>query len=656
MSAFEKVDISLNNDIKSLKSSLFKSIVVETHPIVIQLEEFGYDPIYSRRVLYYLHPEDLEEALNYMSVENGIIQHRFVFNRRVPNNICYICGEEEKYHLKELNNSNEDYKNNLKINSYQSEEDQKDNNDINDLNKNTNYINTQEDLIDNSERISKEVTIKELTENIDIPEINTKNEEKITNSVNNEVHNSFCNNDIKESNLNSKQNMNECEICNELFYVNNTNKNELCGHYFCNNCWYDSFSVKIKENKIPSIKCLKYECNEKLSDEFIINILNNDINLIKKYKRYKLELEIINSPNKKLCPYPNCDSYLEQKDLLSKYIPCKNNHIYCFYCLEKPHGNSPCNESLASSMVEYAKNNFVKKCPQCSIITEKNNGCNHITCTKCGYQWCWLCNEQYNPFHFQEGKCKGFQFFQPKNNYDIKLLMEGKINMDELPLSQRQYNIHVNDNNENNNNNFAINQNPIIEPIRTYHDEIFNVGLGVENEIFNINHRNKLYYNFKNVSFIIFYIFFGNLYFIINILSGKNYFIKYNIIFILIFIAFFFQLIFLNIISLILIIIFSCCKKLDVKLYFKRFILIILHLLMHKLIWTLNLWEDKFKSKRIVFFPFVILCTINIFPQILINAVIIFIRLLRKRNFHDFFDELESMLEDLLIIYLFPLI
>ena len=74
--------------------------------LVIQLQEFGYDKIYSRRVFYYLHPEDIEEALNYMSIENGIIQHRFVKDKRnISNKMCYICNENEEIHLKELNNS-----------------------------------------------------------------------------------------------------------------------------------------------------------------------------------------------------------------------------------------------------------------------------------------------------------------------------------------------------------------------------------------------------------------------------------------------------------------------------------------------------------------------------------------------------------------------
>ena len=64
------------------------------------MQEFGYDIIYSRRVFYYLHPEDLEEALNFMAIENGIIQHRYLQDRRNnTNKLCYICGEPKEIHL-----------------------------------------------------------------------------------------------------------------------------------------------------------------------------------------------------------------------------------------------------------------------------------------------------------------------------------------------------------------------------------------------------------------------------------------------------------------------------------------------------------------------------------------------------------------------------
>ena len=245
--------------------------------------------------------------------------------------------------------------------------------------------------------------------------LNSSNEIKtIKKNLESEFNNLNINKEIKKQNkseilentkdkieLKLNEEKKECEICNEIFQVNEFNKLEKCGHSFCSSCWYDALSV--------SIKCLNYNCPEKLSDSFIINILKDDNDLLKIYKKYKLELEIIENPNKKLCPYPNCDSYLELKDIHNKDVSCLNNHMFCFLCLKKPHGNLPCNEKdLDKSVREYAKNNFVKKCPKCNIIIEKNKGCNHITCTKCGYQWCWLCNEEYNENHFNEGKCKGF--------------------------------------------------------------------------------------------------------------------------------------------------------------------------------------------------------------------------------------------------------
>ena len=81
----------------------------------------------------------------------------------------------------------------------------------------------------------------------------------------------------------------------------------------------------------------------KISDEFVLNLLGSDDDLIKKYKKYKLELEILNNPNKKLCPFPNCDSHLELVDIKNKDVQYKNNHNYCFLCLNKPHGKLPCN-------------------------------------------------------------------------------------------------------------------------------------------------------------------------------------------------------------------------------------------------------------------------------------------------------------------------
>ena len=616
------------------------------------------------QLFYYLHPDDLEEALNYMAIENGIIQHRYLQDRRNnTNKLCYICGESKEIHLNELNNSmninnedksekNEEENGNNEISFNKANKNELENNNIN------NIINTF-DL-----SFKKNSVINGLNENMNKKEINSLNLSNIKQNEKTEIKNlsseidnlSF--NSVKEKNnkkeineifkiIKSKiklkpiEEKKECEICNEIFIVNDDNKLEKCGHSFCSSCWYDALSVKIKENKLPSIKCLDYNCQEKLSDEFIINILNNDINLIKIYKRYKLELEIINNPNKKLCPYPNCDSYLELKNIHNKDVTCNNNHKYCFICLKEPHGNLSCKENdLDKSIIDYAMNNFVKKCPKCKIITEKNKGCNHITCTKCGYQWCWLCNNEYNINHFNIGKCKGFQFYQPKNDYDIKLMMEGKINVNELSNSQRQFDDNLNI--------------PIdIRPRLRFHDDI-----NIIREERNINR----FIGFESkVVKILVYIFFGHCILLLNFNDFSHNYVSCFCYF-LFAIAFFFQLIFLNLLSFIIILIYIGYRRFmrefeNLKdIYLKKVIFIPLTTIAGVYCITLRFWNEYVNNlygyrttkfmKFVIFFPCFIMSIIILFPQrILMNIVGMILTRIKSYNFSAFNYKLDRMFQ-----------
>ena len=57
---------------------------------------------------------------------------------------------------------------------------------------------------------------------------------------------------------------------------------------------------------------MNYDCQEILNKEFILNIIKDNDKLIKKYDKFSKKLEILNNPNKKFCPYKNCDSYGEK--------------------------------------------------------------------------------------------------------------------------------------------------------------------------------------------------------------------------------------------------------------------------------------------------------------------------------------------------------
>ena len=39
---------------------------------------------------------------------------------------------------------------------------------------------------------------------------------------------------------------------------------------------------------------------------------------------------------------------------------------------------------------------MTKPCPKCRIPTERDGGCMHMECTRCNFQWCWLCQSMVN--------------------------------------------------------------------------------------------------------------------------------------------------------------------------------------------------------------------------------------------------------------------
>ncbi len=102
-------------------------------------------------------------------------------------------------------------------------------------------------------------------------------------------------------------------------------------------------------------------------------------------------------------------------------LTCNNGHNFCSNCNKAWHNDSSCDDD--SDIKDFATYSgyIVKKCPKCKTWTEKNEGCNHMTCKICEYDWCWLCELECLPNHFNvEGTpCYGkmFNHTAVNNNY-----------------------------------------------------------------------------------------------------------------------------------------------------------------------------------------------------------------------------------------------
>ena len=99
---------------------------------------------------------------------------------------------------------------------------------------------------------------------------------------------------------------------------------------------------------------------------------------------------------------------------------------------------------------KWKKGKIVKQCPHCKFWTEKNEGCNHMTCVECKYQWCWLCLGKYESGHYTRGCCNGLQFYKETDPVKIKERLEQN-------LKNAQFNINRN----NDNNRLGLNNNNV---------------------------------------------------------------------------------------------------------------------------------------------------------------------------------------------------
>ena len=329
------------------------------------LENLRFEKSLIKKVYAFLRPNSIQEAIQFMTIEDGKYHHNFYKNEKTKDNNCYICGEPAFCHL--------------------------------------NYISLEEKIEDNKE--------------------NKKEEKK----------------DLKKEDNIIKI---DCIICGENYSKDNFIKYDKCNDSYCFDCWFNYIKGNIENGTVEKIKCMNYLCKEILSKQFILSIIKDDKNLIIKYEKFLKRLEILNDPHKKFCPYPECDSYAEENKN-SKLVKCKNNHIFCFKCLQNHNEKSNCEEELEKEFKIWMKNRIVKQCPKCKLWTEKNEGCNHILCSQCKTEWCWLCGELYNVFYFSKGKCSGLQFYKPKTESDIENMLNREIIITNLSFNTNEKNLKL---------------------------------------------------------------------------------------------------------------------------------------------------------------------------------------------------------------------
>lgn len=178
--------------------------------------------------------------------------------------------------------------------------------------------------------------------------------------------------------------------------------------------------------KILDIKCpCNNNCDLKFDENLINILLSNQPELYEKFNKFKKLHSYNQESNGMWCIKPGCENFIRRIDEKGSKITCdKCKYKMCFLCKNIWHGRRSCEESLDKQLLIYKKKFPVKKCPKCKSDIEKNSGCNHMTCSRCNYQFCWICLKVYTFDHYDLNNVFGCPGLQYIDNPDIKIFLQ----------------------------------------------------------------------------------------------------------------------------------------------------------------------------------------------------------------------------------------
>ena len=243
-----------------------------------------------------------------------------------------------------------------------------------------------------------------------------------------------------------------CDICGEAS-LDGIISNATCYHACCKECWQEYLRQKITTGQVVNIPCPGYQCKQHLSKEMVVKLIPPDVD--SKYFKFGIDSFVDSCQNTRWCPHPGCERAvhlpptsaagdvasptvsLEPKgtDGLLRTVDCGEGHFFCWACSKEAHDPCSCetwniwkvklvemgqesqdaNEVVDASDLASTSSWIIKHtkpCPKCNCAIQKRSGCNHMTCSKCKHNFCWVCLGRWSLHGSRTGgyfKCNRFR-------------------------------------------------------------------------------------------------------------------------------------------------------------------------------------------------------------------------------------------------------
>lgn len=171
-----------------------------------------------------------------------------------------------------------------------------------------------------------------------------------------------------------------------------------CEHIYCTECW-SGYIQEMSDNRCVNVRCPDPECTR-----YVPRSLWSSVGREETYDNLLVNDCVMNSSSLAFCPGIDCKYIVYKRSEDINSFHCKDCMMsFCFSCKNEIHEPILC--SLRDKWEEKANSEgynitwvkkYTKPCPNCRTPIEKNQGCIHMTCYSCKYEFCWHCLGVWN--------------------------------------------------------------------------------------------------------------------------------------------------------------------------------------------------------------------------------------------------------------------
>ncbi|KAK0411827.1 hypothetical protein QR680_005864 [Steinernema hermaphroditum] len=193
----------------------------------------------------------------------------------------------------------------------------------------------------------------------------------------------------------------ECGICLEEGFQMAL---ASCGHFSCVDCWTNYAARSIHDNRVP-LRCPGGKCSEVVPIAVMRSFIRQE--MVRRYEKLLANRRLLQD-DFLFCH--RCDKFVFAKKSSARILICECGAAVCRGCREEAHEPLSCEnmrkyedmlkrngQSFHNSSKAHVANGV--KCPKCSGLIDRTEGCNHMTCF-CGFEFCYACREPFTGSHY----------------------------------------------------------------------------------------------------------------------------------------------------------------------------------------------------------------------------------------------------------------